>query len=398
MDIDISLNVSGSNLEEVFVTVNGPIQETFVAPNSSYINEVKRISVNSGDAIQLIVNAPSFGGSTFNFANLLVNRVYNPAVIADTDIYLATALHPHPVRDFLNAISHQFSLLWDINTVTKQIRVEPRFNYQVDGEQYTGFYDALTIKPVEVDQATIEHDHADFFGQFLKIGYQQAGGYLFTVLAGSNPLDVPVFGVRFDTGSSTAKGTEAYNNLFAVLPMFKYGSFSYLPAVLGDGYKQDSEDLPEEWTSEGPITTALVYRDNATILYDENRPEVAVKVAPLLAQRLPNTTLNGQPLDKNYQVAFSDGPVPGLVTMLYRQYLAVVQCPELVQATAPMKAHQFQQEDFRGLRAVQLGSTRSSWVSVSITDFDPAAGVASRELIKFMPVTEAVVNSIVHYG
>jgi|GEM_PF-5295292 len=395
MKLKLSLNLDGSLLDEIQIRVNGVIVDRFTSPNGFYINDTNTITVSSGDVITLTAVGTA-GGINVVFANLLADRIFDPNVIFDTEIELATCLHNHSVKLFLNAISHQFGLIWDINPITRRIQVEPRFNYKIDGQFYQGHYDVTKISPIGLDQTGIKHAAQDYFGRFLKLGYKQEGSYLFTLLESANTSDTPIQGIRFDIDSSRAGG-ENLNPLFAVLPQFQFRNFSTLPAVLPSDYNQDSEDLPEEWTSEGLPMCGLVYRDNATIFYDEGSGSQNQYDVPWLSQFVDTLNTNANPLDKSYSISYADGAVTGLTSIFYPQYLALISCPETLVGTRKMGALDFQNARFDGLHAIRLGSQQSTWLPISITDFSPTDGIATQTLLKFLPITQAIIGRIKHY-
>jgi hypothetical protein len=240
------------------------------------------------------------------------------------------------------------------------------------------------------------HQHVDYYGAYLSLGYKQEGEYLYSVASGLGPANVPVYGVRFDTGKS-GDGTDSENRLFTVLNSLKIPGHSIMPAILTDEY--EGEELPDEWISEGPITCGLIYRNNVTFQYNEDDTEANTYLAPFIGQYLPSSTLNGEPLDKPYQVGYADGPngLPGLVQIFYRQFFAIVQTPETITVRAPLLGYQFQQERFQRLRALPLAQSASTWLALSVRDFNPRERRATYTFIKFVPVTQPVLDAITQY-
>lgn len=399
MDLRITLNMSGSTISEILVYVNGLHDSIkFTSENGTFITQTIILPVEAGDVITFLAVGTG-GGITVTFASMLMERVFNPDILVDKTIRLSTAMHPHSVKDFINAISHQFGLLWLVNTKTRTIEVKPRFNFKLGGIQYRGHYDILgTPGDVNAGQDDITYQTDDYFGRHLDMAYKQDGQYLFKVLASANQQDCPVGGIRMEIEGSQGSGQSNLNPLFAYLPQLKYGRFTSLPAILGDDYDGNSTDIPETWTGAGVITCGLVYRNNATIMYDEGNGVPNQYDAPWISQHA-GVTPNARPLDKPYQIGYCDtGDTPGLIRLFYWQYLSCIRNPETVRFTTRMGVAEFDAFTFAGTYKARMGGgNMGQWIALSISAYSPATMLGQMSMIKLRPITDAVIAAIENY-
>lgn len=399
-ELRLTLNMTGSTLDEILVYVNGVHDGVkFTATNSSYISQVITLSVEAGDVITFLALGTG-GGITVSFAALYMERVFDPNVIAGKDVYLATALHPHNATQFLNAIAHMYGLLYIVDAKTKTVTVKPRFNFKIGSTLYRGHYDILpTPKTISAGQDDISYQADDYFGKYIELSYKQEGQYLFTALSSANQQDCPVAGSRMDIDGTQGAGTSSANPLFAYLPQYKYAEFSSLPAILGDDFDGASTDLPEVWTGEGVITCGLLYRGNATIQYDEGNGVRNQYDVPWISQYI-RTSPNAQPLEKEYHIAYCDaGKIPGLVSIFYWQYLACVRNPETAQFATNMDVAQFDAFNFSGTYTARMGGGNMiAWIALSITGYNPAANQGQVTILKIRPITSDVIAAIENYN
>ena len=399
MDLRITLNMSGTTIDEILVYVNGLYDSIkFESANGTFVTQTIILAVDNGDVITFLANGGGAGGITVTFAALYLERVFNPDSLVDKTISLSTALHPHSVRDYINAISHEYGLLWIVDNKTKRITVKPRFNFKLNGVLYRGHYDTIPTPQTISASEEISYQTDDYFGRHIELAYKQEGEYLFDILASSNQQDCPVGGVRMEIAGSQGTGTSSTNPLFAYLPQLRYGRFTSLPAVLGDDYDGNSVDLPEEWTGEGPPMCGLLYRGNATILYDEATGTPNQYDVPWISQQAglsPNT----QPLEKPYQIGYNDtGDTPGLVSIFYRQYLACIRNPETARFQSKINVSVFDGFDFSGTYQARMGGgSIGQWIALLIGSYSPNIQQGQVTMIKLRPVTEDVINAIENY-
>ena len=324
--------------------------------------------------------------------------------LRERTLYIESFLHDASIRDFMRGVSHQFCLAWLVDSLTKRVYVEPRFDYYIEKQRYVGFYSANRDR-LSSDMQQIEFSREGYFNNAIQLYYIQGGGRRFEQrLALANSA---AEGVIYLIGSE-ARGRDGNspNPFWQMLTQY-IGSFtelasSMLPALMEDDWIP-GEPLPGgDWVSgqlrapnystKGNPTCALLQRGCATIEYDDGNilTDSVTYDVPWAAQYIDSATPNGQPLEKLYassyceSVAIRSGQedviLNGLATMFYRTFFATVEYPEEGYAEFDIDPIFVASLPFRATYVTQQPYNTAEWILLQINDFE-AASIRSTRLV-----------------
>jgi hypothetical protein len=377
----VSIVISGLGSFDFPSSTGGTGNETFTI-NPSYTlsaGQTVTVTVTGNDSLS-VVNAASL---LINGGTLTVNYPdgdYTP----DYDISIASCLHKEPVKDFLRGITHMFGLAWFVNPVTKQVFVEPRFDYTLieAGTPVTreGFYKNpnspnATVKQMLADRNNFSIDYVSPFGKSMIFAYKENGDDpAVAFYGGKNTSDIPAFGTKAGMSDRGTDGEDFKNPFFT--PLLLIGNeYRHLPSALPNG--DDMLPEGEEKTFKHEPQAGIVFREFGDILYSATYPTITR--VPLI---VGNRIVQGEGITPDYADLFhgtySDEVLPsvpsvtskGLVSTFHQTWLTIIRDGQVITTNINLAPHEFASEGFQGLFEVLIDNEKYLCILLEINNFE----------------------------
>lgn len=374
----------------------------------SLINETATFTLSVGDTVTICAlgnGTGALGVVTSGFATDVENLTFN----------IAGMLHCNPVKDFLRGISHQFNLVWNFNNVTRQLYVEPRFNYTLpDGTKCEGYYNSLSqaqpLRELCLDCSTpIDLTCERPFGDKLYMSFKETKSGFIENKIRSSDLN-PLFGTCTHLSESENKTEDKFNTYFTHLFLNSVPEIcsTDLPFFVDD---YDATDGLGEPTYEYEPTGSYLYRGLASIQFKGQAAGIQFFQPPLMAQNLCSNNINPNPVgiqNIDFAATYSNQnitiggttlfQVKGLVSIFYQQYFSIIRNAQYLEAEFLYKFFELSAENFRRLNKVTIGANSDPYILIKISNFNPSDICPIKmKLVKYCEVKDSDKDLTTHY-
>lgn len=378
--------------------------------NKREFSVIADVEIEIGQKL-VIVPTVEFGNTFDNQGSHSLRIRESTKAYFGADFDISSCLHDRAVKDYLKGISHQFCLAWVINPVTRNVLVEPRFDYEVNGVKKKGIYSSFENGLFQ-DNDTSEYEliYIDAFGEFIVMGFGTDSDdviYQKNEERNSNP-ELRLFDVKISLNNLGQQPTFSRNPYFSTLTLYAFPTImsTELPTLLPSS--QDKTDLANliAPTFVAQAKTGLIFRDAATITID-NEGQVNV---PLIAQNLPKNQFNENQITSSFALCYSDclalskdrtginTRMKGLISTFYEQYFELIREGKVLESSVNLWEHEVNNNFLKRIKTINTPSGISDFIAYDIDGFSPfKIESTSISFIKNVPKQARSINQINHY-
>lgn len=407
---EISLEGPGMTSAEVRVR---NLTQAIDYAESATLPHVVQEPLNAGDVIEVQARQTA-SGAVIN-SPLVFKVTSSTAPTLGSQVSLASCLPNDRVTDFLAGISHMFNLAWRVNTRTRTVRVDPRFDFSIDSTTYPGFY-RHGLGQVATDSSTHPQDidgivdffevDAEFvspFGDGLILKNQEDGSDLGTRARQTDNQAVDYGGAQMDMVSRGLEPVTVENPYFQDLHTcgFTQGGCFGIPWV-GENF-----DLSQGY-GDGDDDNAFVIDPKYGVYYGYERlgggwwiqgESASRSLRPVLFQQPPffipsNLSLGFVGSYNDHTQALPGGgteTIPGYVSIFYPHYHAVMKKGFKVAPKANVSGPLFYNEGFDRLKVFTLEGSKDLYILQNIEGYRPLSQEKSTlTMYKYAPPTNGL--------
>lgn len=325
------------------------------------------------------------------------------------EISVASCLHGERITKFLAGISHLFNLVWHYDTANRKLRVDPRFDFTVQGVNYPGFYRQPTVPTNwtgKMESKYTENPPRRPFGNWLILKNKAEGTKWHSDLADASDgqVGVPFMGARYDFEETGKNGKTQENpyfeNLIACHGIGGPQNLSFMPAVMedlegeevwppqatyesGPKYGYYAGDVagmqPWKWQGAARANRPLIYQTPPQFIPISSGIDVNVGW-PTHHPQLSPITLQG-----------ITSPIKGLASIFYPRWLAILDRGKVLDIRGEMQAGDLEPSEalFSEFKAVNVGAAQKLWIFLGAKGFKPTQdGLTGLDFVEPVGTTE----------
>lgn len=362
---------------------------TISIPSNAPIFDSGFINVPGGEQVKIEITVSS-GTVTYLPDSYLKITKYEEVALGGL-IDVASCLHSNPAKDFFDAITFMFCLVWYAHEPTKTLYVEPRFDYTLDDVTYEGFYKGHStedsdLRPEDwsskIDQDGIVIESIKMFSDAAIFKNKAEGTNVYERTAARGTSSIPFLAARCDFGDYGLGDKTLENPYFEDMLAVGNGELSGgygIPLILAEDYDEGLWDGAER-----NLPTAT-YESNPKYGYYHGNFSYGgwwldgefYSTTPLITQRPADSSSAFD--EVIYSATFSDFIDPGgsskiaagYLSLFYRQFLAIVKDGQLIKARVSLSLKDFATLDHRSLKIGRIGGTSASLLLLKVKQFDP---------------------------
>lgn len=398
---------SGQNASVRFVTSTG--LEIPLFPGQPFSIEGVELAASETAQIEIILTDITNNVGFISFGSYL-EGVGSATPVIGGSIDVASCLHSLPVLDFLRGISHLFNLAWAYDPVTREVYVDPRFDFKVDGNQYRGFYhnpNSLAVNEVPKDWTEklhigdIKAEYVHPFGRYLQLKNIPEDSFIGKRARAAGSSSVPFLSARLPFGDLGKKGQTKPNPFFEDLVLLDGNvNIRWMPIVVPDYDPEQGLPVEADATYESEPKYGF-YAGN--IDYNSWRFEgeaSSTVTRPALYQRPPNNLSFAVPGTGSYSDYISGGTIHrGYASTFYATYYQTLLDALTFNADVELSNTEIQDFPigFRRMRRAKIGDNYLNLILIEIKGFAPLRdGPTQVKLIKYSPPDQSTFGRIIH--
>lgn len=345
-------------------------------------------------------------------AGAKIAAIRQATVALGSTVKLSTCLPGEKITSFLAGISHLFNLAWYYDNVRRVLHVEPRFDYELSGTTYEGFYKRLAGVGVQVDWSAkfgmgnfTRSPYAKPFNDWLILNNKAEESPWYEEAADNGTTEgIPYLGARYDFGGTGKDGKTELNPYFENLlivdaALTPLDNVDYMPAVVPEP-EDGATQLPDPTYETGPkyawyagVLGGPNWKYNGSVV--GTRPTLVFKPQPFNTYSVP------------YNVAFCDYNtttgalqyLPGLMRTFYPQWLVILDRGEILEGDTWLRFDDIQPgpDLFRQAKLLVLNQQHTPFIFLGVEKFQPLKLEASKgTFIELVQVRDSDLANLTH--
>ena len=418
-----TFNIStNNNVDRVVLRGNNP----FAGGTNINLGEY---SPNQLIVTEPILFEPSFGIATLNITvegsasplNIAADSYYKAELVQrfayGQPLRIASCLHDRSQKDFLRGLQHAFGLVFAIDNINKEIRIDPRFFNattpfvvpegitNVNQSYYSVNADSEDLQ-VDIESTSVQHKRP--FGDFIKLGYGEDSSdplYSYIIEQANYNYDIaPLLGARENFIPADKKGTELRNPFFTYLlniktvPSLSIPRETVMPCMVDDIADVNTFEIANTFIKpsfECAPKLAMYYgvldfnssaygnyyqfgfADYVTLASNQ-----AINTIPSFFQVFPDslgywTAFDDKPYNLCYSsLIYENSPVPdtyllGLIDRYHSKYLSIIYNDKWYSLTAKVNLSKYRNDFFQAPKVFNIGGQLIKGWQVSTESFNP---------------------------